>query len=193
DVENPRGRIRVTGWDRPEVRVRATKQPDSSWVRFNATRIESRQDGNAVFLRTIVDPSGQFGDQATLQEVAAEMIRAVAELIRNHNQPAAVEYDVQVPFQAMLDLQGVSGDVVVEGVQGSVRAATVSGVGSVVNARGDLGLRTVSGDIDGRDLSGRLDVESVSGNVRVAGQFDTLRAKNVSGVLEVAGPFAQTG
>jgi hypothetical protein len=121
------------------------------------------------------------------------MIRAMAELIRNHNKPAPVEYEIHVPVQASLSLQGVSGDVVVEGVQGQVRAHTVSGNCAASRAEGDLELRTVSGDLNGRDLSGRLDAESVSGEVSVEGQFDTVRTKTVSGAIDLAGPLASAG
>jgi Putative adhesin len=192
-IENPRGRIRVTGWDRPEVYVRATKLPDSSLARYNATRIEAQQQGNSVYLRTVLDPTGQFSDRGSFQEVAAELVRAVAELMRNQNKPAPVEYEVRVPVQASLSLQSVSGDVVVEEVQGQVRAHTVSGNCAASRAQGDVELRTVSGELDGRDLSGRLDAESVSGDVTIEGQFDAVRAKSVSGSLDLAGPLAPSG
>src|SRR5690348_11059603 len=60
-IENPRGQIRVTGWDQPGVRLRATKLLDgSSLARFNATRIETSQDGSTVVARTLLDGNAPF-------------------------------------------------------------------------------------------------------------------------------------
>jgi hypothetical protein len=188
-VDNPRGVIRVSAWDRPEVHVRATKLPDSSAARYAATRIEAQQDGATVVLRTVLDPAGPVGEAGTYPVLAAELVRAFADLIRT-NKPAAVDYEVRVPRSADLELHGVSSDVIVEGVRGAVRVATVSGSQSLANVEGSLGLRSVSGNVDGRGLRGPLDAESVSGDVRLDGSFVGARGRSVSGQVYLAGPLA---
>ncbi len=193
-VENPRGRIDVRGWDRPEVAVRARKQAGgSSPARVQATRIEMQHQGDTVILRTVLDKQALFGEGVLWQHLAASGIRALEELLRNNVGPAAVEYDVYVPRSAELSLKGVSSDISIEAVQGEVRAATVSGQCTLARTSGELKLSTVSGAVAGQELAGRLEAKSVSGSIRLAGTLGSLHASTVSGAIELAGPLASGG
>lgn len=193
-VENPRGRIDVRGWDRPEVAVRARKRAGgSSPARVQATRIEMHHQGDTVILRTVLDKQAMFGEGVLWQQLAAGGIRALEELLHNNVGPAEVEYAVSIPRTAELSLKGVSSAISVEGVRGAVRAATVSGRCTLARTGGALSLSTVSGAVAGEELDGRLEVKSVSGSIRLAGALSSLNATTVSGAIELAGPLASEG
>lgn len=117
---------------------------------------------------------------------------------------------LQVPAQAVVDVETVSADVVVNGARGALKVNTVSGdvalsVGSpevqVQTVSGDLKLdgpvrstrlNSVSGDLELSGLGGALSLETVSGNVdlRRGGRFTELQLKSVSGDLRLDVDFA---
>lgn len=187
-VDNPRGLIRVVGWDRPEVYVRATKLPDSSLARFQATRVTAEQHGNIVHLRTVVEPDGAFSPSGTPQSIAQEVFQAISEFVQQRK-PAAVEYDVRVPRRAALEFKSVSADVDVQNVTGSIRTNTVSGSIGLEAVNSDVVLHSVSGNLAAQNLNGRLDVNTVSGDINVLGHLDASRVNSVSGSIELAGPL----
>lgn len=193
-VDNPRGRVTVQGWERPEVYLRARKLADSSSpARVQATRIEMHHHGDTVVLRTVLDKRALFGEGLLWQRLADVGSCVLGELLRNNVGPAEVEYAVYVPHSSALSLKGVSSDLSIEAVQGEVRARTVSGQCSVACICGELRLSTVSGAVAGRELAGRLEAKSVSGSIRLAGTLRSLHASTVSGAIELAGPLASGG
>lgn len=193
-IENPRGRIRVFGWDRPQVSLRAVKQRGgSSPARFEATRIELSHDGSTVHARTVVDGGFSFPDSGDWGDLLAEAIRSLGDLLRFTVMPVEVVYDVQVPRHANLDLKGVTSQVSVENVRGVVHVASVSGSQKVAQVQGDVNLSTVSGEVVAQGLVGYIDAKSVSGGVSLGGSLDVVRANSVSGSMELAGPLSASG
>jgi hypothetical protein len=192
-LDNPRGSVRVTAWDRPEVHLVATKRLDASRGRFLATRVETRQDGDAITIQTILDPSDSYADRVGLSGVAAEVVRAFTDLLGANGSPTEVDYDVHVPKQSTIDLKGVSSKLEVAGTSGPLRVRVVSGSIDTQSVTGSLDLGTVSGEIDVRGVDGQIRSESVSGSLRVDGRLASLRAKTVSGEIEVTGSLAPDG
>ena len=141
---------------------------------------------------------------------------------RNHrgdhdhgNGGVSVEYRVRVPVGTEVEVDSVSGDVYVTGVEGEtsvesvsgevqvantpnlVRATSVSGDVEVERARSedDLEIASVSGDVRLEDVQAEeLEVSSVSGDLRMddvaceEGEFDT-----VSGNIRYTGRIAKGG
>src|SRR6266705_2147762 len=93
------GRIRVTGWDRPDVKISASVE--SGYLQFsaNSSRVSLSVEGN--------DDSGRRG--------------------RRHNNVGDARYDVSVPRGSRLILEAVSGDVTAKGSQGEIEASSVIG------------------------------------------------------------------
>src|SRR5579884_1868122 len=176
-IENPRGRIRVAGWDRPEVVLRVTKlRNGSNAPRFAATRIEIRHEGGTVYARTIVGDEIPFHDGGAWSELLAAAVRSLGETIRSALMPVEVDYDVQVPRHADLDLRAITSRVSVENVRGDVHLASVSGSQSLARVEGEVNLSTVSGEIEAHGLAGSLDAKSVSGSVSLDGRLDAVGA-----------------
>ena len=192
-LDNPRGSVKVTAWDRPEVHLVATKRLDASRARFLATRVEARQDGDAVTIQTVLDPNDSYADRVGLTGVAAEVVRAFTDLLGVNGSPTEVDYDVHVPKQSTLELKGVSSEFAVAGTSGPLRVRVVSGSIDTQSVTGSLDLGTVSGEIDARGVESQIRSESVSGSLRVEGHLASLRAKTVSGEIEVTGSLSPDG
>jgi DUF4097 and DUF4098 domain-containing protein YvlB len=177
------GKIRVTGWDRSDVKI--TASIESGLLRFTA---------NSSRVMLSVDDEDNGGRR------------------HNHNNVGEAHYDVSVPRGARLILEAVSGDIVAAGSQGEIEANSVSGdvdvsdgvrsvsaeavSGSVTVARVNGGLRTetVSGELRAQDVSGDLEASSVSGSIRlVRVQSRDVRAETVSGDIVYTGSIEPSG
>ena len=178
------GKIRVTGWNRPDVRVSASIE--SGRLRFNA---------NSSRVSLSVDDSDDQGRRG-----------------HRHNNVGDARYEVSVPRGSRLILEAVSGDITAKGSQGEIEATSVSGdvdvtdgvravsaeavSGSVHAAQvnGTLRTETVSGDLRAENVSGNVEASSVSGDIRLVGiQSKDVRTETVSGDIAYTGSMEPSG
>jgi len=131
------GKIRVTGWDRQDVKVSATI--DRGTLRF---------DANSSRVTLSVDESEDNRGHG------------------RHNVGDA-RYEVSVPRGSRLILEAVSGDVTASGSQGEIEATSVSGDVDVSGGVGEVSVESVSGSVHAAQINGNLRAESVSGDARV--------------------------
>jgi DUF4097 and DUF4098 domain-containing protein YvlB len=152
------GRIRVTGWDRSDVKVSATI--DRGTLRFSATsaRVSLTVDDN--------DDDGRN---------------------RRHHNVGDARYEVSVPRGTRLILEAVSGDVTASGSQGEIEASSVSGDVDVTNGVRDVTAESVSGSVHAAQINGDLNAQSVSGDVRVETVSGAVEASTVSGNIRLVG------
>lgn len=101
----------------------------------------------------------------------------------------------EVPIDAEIRIETVSGDLVIKGMRGEQRYSTVSGDQFLDELGGAVRLNAVSGDATVRaDLPLRMRADTVSGDLSVlAPRFEELRLSTVSGDLEVEGELAPRG
>jgi DUF4097 and DUF4098 domain-containing protein YvlB len=151
------GRIRVTGWDRPDVKVSATI--DRGTLRFSATSAR-------VSLTVDDDNEGRN---------------------RRHHDVGDARYEVSVPRGTRLILEAVSGDVTSSGSQGEIEASSVSGDVDVTNGVRDVTAESVSGSVHATQINGDLNAQSVSGDVRVETVSGAVEASTVSGNIRLVG------
>jgi hypothetical protein len=146
-VHNVNGAIRVSAWDRNEVRVDAVKRgEDKKALEQARIVVDARTD--AVEIRT------QYPDNC------------------HDCRPAVVDYTITVPRGATLDpIHTINGGVTVEGVTGRVKVASVNGSVEVRKGTGDLDISTVNGRVSGGfdQLAARhVSMKSVNGAVALA-------------------------
>lgn len=177
------GRMRVTGWDRSEVKISASVQ--SGYLQFSANSS-----------RVSLSVEDDYNDRSS----------------RRHHNIGDADYEVSVPRGSRLILEAVSGDVTATGSQGEIEASSVSGNvdvtdGSrtvsaesvsgnahVARVNGDLRAETVSGNLRVENVSGNVEASSVSGDVRLVGiQSKDVRAETVSGNVTYAGTIEPSG
>jgi DUF4097 and DUF4098 domain-containing protein YvlB len=178
------GKIRVTGWDRADVKISASIE--SGYLRFNA---------NSSRVSLSVEDSDNDGRRG-----------------RRHNDVGDARYDVSVPRGSRLILEAVSGDVISKGSQGEIEATSVSGdvdvtdgvrtvsaesvSGSVhaASVAGNLRTETVSGDLRAESVTGDVEASTVSGSIRLVGiQSKDVRTESVSGDLTYTGSIEPSG
>lgn len=156
--------VRVEGWDREEVTVSGDAEglPEGLRVEGGGDRVTVRLDPDWVRER-----NGRT-------EVRVDVER---------ERPG--ELLVRMPRSARLQLHGMAGDLVVEGVDGSVDLQTHAGDLTYTGGAANVQAVTFSGDVQVVGSSRKTTVKAVNGDVlvRVAGGY--LRAESVSGDIEV--------
>jgi DUF4097 and DUF4098 domain-containing protein YvlB len=143
------GGIRVRGWDRGDVLVRARI------VASAETDAEARRLVSAVRVETAgghIRPDGPESD---------------------HNEHWSVSFDIQVPRTAFLTLNTQNGGISIDGFSGSAELHARNGGVSLKNVGGTIHGGTTNGGLD-VDLNGDhwdgggLDVETHNGGVRIS-------------------------
>ena len=154
------GRIRVTGWDRSDVKISASIE--SGRLRFSS---------NSSRVSLTVDDSDDEGRRGR----------------RHNNNNGEARYDVSVPRGSRLILEAVSGDVTARGSQGEIEASSVSGNVDVTDGVRAVSAESVSGDVHAAQVNGSLRSETVSGDLRVENVTGDLEASSVSGSIRLVG------
>jgi cytoskeletal protein CcmA (bactofilin family) len=121
-LANVNGGVRIEGWDREQVEVKAVKTALHQSEDLNRVQIEVQSDGEQVGVNTKY-PSGS-GVQVT------------------------VEYEIHVPYRLRwAAVSTVNGDVHVQGVRGAGTLNSVNGNVEVVDSEGRFNGITTNGDV----------------------------------------------
>ena len=151
------GSLKITGWDRNEIRVQGTLGDDVEKFIFEI-------DGDDAEIRVVL-PKRRRGrvDRKARLEI---------------NVPRGSSIQVSV-VSAPIELRGLSGD--------DIEVEAVSGKITIDDCRGDVDVETVSGSIliDGHHASVR--VEAVSGTITIRGVSDEVDVETVSGSIDIEG------
>ena len=100
---------------------------------MNDLRVEMNHFNGRVEVRSVYPRRGTYGEPGI---------------------SARVDYVISMLAGASVSVKSISGDVMVSGVRGEVRAETVSGDVEVSNAANVALAKTVSGDVIARDIDG---------------------------------------
>lgn len=171
-VENPNGATIVRGWQREQVRVRATSRA--------ARDIEIDRDRRGI----TIEASGRGTVQLEI-DLPARM--AVA--IEGTNQSVDVQ-DVMAP----LEVESVNGEINVRGGRGAIQLETVQGRITVDGASGQIEASSTNNTVQIRNSSGDIDAETVNGAILLDGvRASRVSASTVNGALRFEGPLARDG
>jgi DUF4097 and DUF4098 domain-containing protein YvlB len=195
EISNVQGRVTISAWDQPVVKVTGTIENDKTEFEFSGdarrvqinVRPESRKSNHHDdALLDIKVPAGASLDVNTVSaDIQVEGVRGAQKLESVSGDVTATAFDEEVDLQtisgdaiingsggkARVEAETTSGDVKVRGVNGELQAKSVSGdldldLGTMTRVR----LETVSGDVQADATlasDGRVEAESVSGNVRI--------------------------
>jgi DUF4097 and DUF4098 domain-containing protein YvlB len=151
------GKIRVTGWDRADVKVVASIESGLLRLDANSSRVSLSVD----------EPDDSRGH-------------------RRHDVGDA-RYEVSVPRGSRLILEAVSGDITASGSQGEIEATSVSGDVDVTGGVREVSAEAVSGSVHAAQINGNLRAETVSGDVRVERVTGNVEGNSVSGNVRLIG------
>ena len=110
-----------------------------------------------------------------------------ARQMRRRGYSAEAFLTVKIPTAAGLEVETISADITVDGVDGEVELESVSGKVEVSGRPSLLEAASVSGNVVATATAGRSELESVSGDVIVRSASGRLEAGSVSGNIEIEG------
>jgi hypothetical protein len=173
-LENVNGSVRVEGWSREEVEVRAVKSAFRDPRDLERVRIQVVSEPGEVAVRTVY-PEGQGVE-------------------------VAVQYVIHVPYRVLLgNVETVNGSVVVSGIEGRGDLRSVNGNVEVLDSVGRFSAKTTNGDLrlELRRLldGGPMNVETVNGSVFLGLPADAradLRVLSMNGDFVSELPVAST-
>ncbi len=171
-LQNINGGVRVSAWDRNEVKVDAVKH---AYTQERLQEAKIKVDSGAAYLRIETEyPEYNWSDDGT-----------------RHENPASVEYTLTVPRNARLeDVELINGALTVEGVSGPVRASSINGRVRASGLAGAVNLSVVNGTLeatlDRLNDAGTVTLSSVNGPLVVTLPSDsnaTVRANTLHGPI----------
>jgi DUF4097 and DUF4098 domain-containing protein YvlB len=172
-LENINGAVRISAWDRNEVKVDAVKSARTR-ERLAEARIEVTASAGSIYIKT---------------EYPDRNLTFTNDWEGRHNNPASVEYTLTVPRGARLDtIELINGRLDISGVAGDVRASSINGRVTARGLTGEAKLSTINGGLDATfdrlDAAKPVTLSSVNGPVALTIPSDSnveLKANTVHG------------
>ena len=189
-LTNVNGRINVSSWDQPRIRVIAVKEVDGgremAAEMMKAVKVEMTQRDGGLVVNTN-HPRRNNGSESIFDW-----------LLGNHAD-AQVRYDVVVPRNMNLDVSNTNGSIHVNGVTGTFDIDTTNGKIEVANCAGSIDASTTNGGIDAelvRVAKGQpLRFETTNGRIEVTVPRDVaanVDAGTTNGSIHTDLPIATT-
>jgi DUF4097 and DUF4098 domain-containing protein YvlB len=172
-LENINGGVRISVWDRNEVKVDAAKRAYRR-ERLDEARIEVNATADSIRIKTqYPDRDQTFTDDEG----------------RRYNNPATVEYALTIPRRARIEsIEVINGSLDIEGAEGDVKASSINGYVKAHELMGEVRLSTVNGGLEATfsrlDEAKPVSLNSVNGSVVLIIPSDAnaqLRASTVHG------------
>ena len=173
-LKNISGAVRITAWDRAEVRVDAVKRAETR-ERLEEARITVDAGADSLHIETRYPEDSFRYEQGD----------------RRRRNPASVDYTLSVPRGARLEsIEVISGQLDIEGVTGGVHASCISGRFTARNLSGEAKLSNVSGTLEASfeklDDASNVSLGNVSGQIILRIPSDTngtIKANTLSGQI----------
>ncbi|MBM3265281.1 MAG: DUF4097 family beta strand repeat protein [candidate division Zixibacteria bacterium] len=166
-LENVNGDVRITGWEKAEVKLDAVISGRSE-ERINEIEIDVDSYGNRLYIETRY-PKWDRDNWPKGESLAS------------------VDYTLSIPRTALLDeVTVVNGAIDITKLEGEIRASSVNGDIRADGLRGEGNLTTVNGDMDlvcfQADHSTPIEMTSVNGRIRLTLPSDANVRINASSV-----------
>ena len=150
-IENAGGRVSVTTWDRPEIRIQAEHSRRSE--------IEVRRRRSGVI--SVEAESGRRGGGfATIVDYDLTVPSTLNLSIEGWATDVTVDGS-----DAEIEVETFEGDITIVGGSGSVSAETTTGEIRIENVNGVIEATSVADDVHVSNSSGEIYVETVGGNI----------------------------
>jgi hypothetical protein len=96
-----------------------------------------------------------------------------------------VDFDLTVPRNMSIAIQGMAVDVTIDGSQGNIAVHSVEGPVHVTGGNGNVAVQAVEGDVSVTRASGHIAVHSIEGHVVVRESDGTVEVEAVDGDVEL--------
>lgn len=153
ELHNMEGEIRVTGWDRNQVRIIADIDDEDGYLSLNTSgstikvKTKWKYGPSSVDYQISVPASMGLNLHGVSTDVYLEGVGGEVTV-------ETIEGEIGVRGgSGIINLQTVEGEIVIRDARGTIRASTAEDDITVVNAEGDIYVETFEGDIllDGVD------------------------------------------
>lgn len=176
-LENISGAVKITAWDRNEIKIDAVKRAYSR-ERLDEAQITLNSNADNIDINTEYPERNYYFNKNDKNE-------------NRRNSMASVDYTLTVPRNARLEsIELVNGNLDIEGLTGDVKASLVNGNVIARGLMGEAKLSTVNGRLDAtfqRLNDGKsISLGSVNGPLTVTIPSDSsasLRANTVHGAI----------
>lgn len=190
-LSNVNGSVKITAWDRPQIRVHALKHvggatADAAKKAMQAIRIEVGQTASSVTIKTRA-PNSENG-------------WSLWDLFTGDSVQHEVTYEISVPRSLNVNAETVNGPVTLTGLNGVLKAETTNGSIGVAACSGALTAETTNGKIQAQlqDVkpNSKLSLETTNGSITLdvpQGFAARLDAETTNGTISSDIPVATTG
>ncbi|MFC1726713.1 DUF4097 domain-containing protein [candidate division KSB1 bacterium] len=160
-VKNVTGDIKVDSWNRKNIEIDITKRGSRDDVEVV---IDKR--GNSFYVE--VDyPDRDWRDK-----------------VFGRNNSASIHFNIKIPAKTELDLDNVTGDITISGINSRIEAGTVTGDLEIRDAEGNIYGKTTTGGITIFDIRGEVDAHSTTGRIEIRNTGD-VDVHSTTGRIEV--------
>ena len=172
-LANINGAVDIKGWDKNEIKVTAIITAKNQKDR-DRIKVEFDQNTDSVTVETEYEKQSSWG---------------------RNNSSGRVDYTVMVPFGTSLaDIDLVNGSLVINKVEGEIKANTVNGSINVQGLADDVALNSVNGSIKAsyQQINNNIDeieLTTVNGSIKLYMPSDlnaTINAETMHGSIKTA-------
>src|SRR5436190_11530219 len=203
-LEQATGDVHIQGWDRPEIQIHTSDEDEG----FEVEQVGSQIIVRATPIRFDFNVDNIFGPAKMelenlgvgLEKVAARVERQVARKMRHASHrmgrfagnidfgrwAGGRDFHIKVPHDCDLTLRTSTGDLLIEGVSGTLLVQSTAGDTNLKNIEGNILVSSASGDLRVGPIKGKLGVRSASGDIFVQqAELQELSATAASGDLNL--------
>lgn len=130
-IDNVNGRIVVTTWDQPRVRIHAIRKAESREA-LDKLSIDIRQNGEGLAIATHMPKKNDGG---------------FLDFLFGNDGNASIDYEVTVPRTTDLKVENTNGSITASDVSGVIRLATTNGRITAERCTGSMNAGTTNGSI----------------------------------------------
>ncbi len=166
------GSIEIVGTRSQEIRVTVIKKargpnPEAARALLDHLVIDAKQEGQTVSLEVRNGSGWKWNEEG----FGPSVLRS--------------DVEIQVPMETDLELTTRDGRIVIEKVEGTIRAETDDGRVRLRDITGEVRARTSDGSIVGIGLDGAIDVATEDGRIELEGSYHKLKAITSDGSIKI--------
>jgi DUF4097 and DUF4098 domain-containing protein YvlB len=163
-IDNHEGRIRISTWDRTEVKYTADIQPQGDEDEAKRTSVEVTSSSSRFEMRTVHDESDDGWGGSDIMPV---------------------HYTLTVPRTARVSIEDHESEMEIEGLRAGLAIDTHEGPITVRDHQGDLEIDAHDSPVTIDGLTGELEIDTHEGDLEITGFRGELDVDNHDAEVEV--------
>lgn len=171
-IENQRGDINITGWDKNEFKV-------SGELDDKADGYELKTSGDRTQFIVNMPRNTDWGNSGDGSKLTIFMPRSSALEFAGVNVSVSAK-----ELQNSAEIDVVNGEISASNLAGNIKLTSVNGDVKAQNLSGNIAFETVNGEINDKNSSGKLRFSAVNGDVKSNSTASDVRLENVNGDID---------